>query len=255
MGRFLRNSKGMALILTILIISLIVSLTLQFNTSMRSNLHAASNLRDGIKLGYTAKSGFNYALAVLLEDVSEGNVDSLHEAWADPKALSKNSDAQFDEGRFEVKVSDHSGRIQINKLVTNDGRNYNNEQKDFLTRFLKSFENLVIWLQKNGLLRVTTVILGGNVAAVDIGAIFGSAYTVLAGGAHPDFPGVAKLINFHHMEWACSRRLEVIDFLCGDFGWKERFHLTPRPLYLLNHSIADSSFAAIAKFDPVSIHA
>jgi general secretion pathway protein K len=139
MGRFLRNSRGMALILTILIISLIVALTVEFNRFMRSDLHAAVNLRDGIKLGYVAKSGFNYALAVLLEDAAEGNVDSLHEAWADPKALSENSAAQFDEGRFEVKVSDHSGKIQINKLVKEDGRNYNDDQKGLLMRFLKSF--------------------------------------------------------------------------------------------------------------------
>jgi len=139
MGRFLRNSRGMALILTILIISLIVALTVEFNRFMRSDLHAAVNLRDGIKLGYVAKSGFNYALAVLLEDAAEANVDSLHEAWADPKALSENSAAQFDEGRFEVKVSDHSGKIQINKLVKEDGRNYNDDQKGLLMRFLKSF--------------------------------------------------------------------------------------------------------------------
>ena len=139
MGRFLRNSRGMALILTILIISLIVALTVEFNRFMRSDLHAAVNLRDGIKLGYVAKSGFNYALAVLLEDAAEANVDSLHEAWADPKALSENSAAQFDEGRFEVKVSDHSGKIQINKLVKEDGKNYNDDQKGLLMRFLKSF--------------------------------------------------------------------------------------------------------------------
>lgn len=138
MGRFLRNNRGMALILTILIISLIVALTLQFNTSMRSHLHAASNLSDGITLGYVAKSGFNRALALLLLDASEGDADSLHEAWADPRALSGNSAAQFDEGRFEVKLSDHSGKIQINNLVKEDGKNYNEDQKGLLTRFLES---------------------------------------------------------------------------------------------------------------------
>ncbi len=127
----------MALILTILIISLIVALTLQFNTSMRSDLHAAANLRDGIKLGYIAKSGFNCALAVLTVD--DTGVDSLHDEWADPKTFSENSDVQFDEGRFEFKVSDYSGRIQINKLVKEDGKNYNDDQKGLLTRFLKSF--------------------------------------------------------------------------------------------------------------------
>jgi CelD/BcsL family acetyltransferase involved in cellulose biosynthesis len=98
-------------------------------------------------------------------------------------------------------------------------------------RFLRSFEKLAAWLQAKKLLRVTTVLLGGRVAAVDIGAVWGSTYTVLAGGTNADFPGVAKLINFHHMEWACHQRLMEVDFLCGDFNWKNRFRLTPRPLY------------------------
>jgi len=109
-------------------------------------------------------------------------------------------------------------------------------------RFLSSVEALVAWLEGQGMLRVTTVLLGGKVAAVDIGAVWGSSYTLLAGGVSPDFPGVAKLINFHHLEWACARGLEVVDFLCGDFGWKARFHLTPRPLYQLQHPGAEPAF-------------
>ena len=99
------------------------------------------------------------------------------------------------------------------------------------TRFMKAFENLLAWLCKKGLLHVSTVLLGGKAAAVDVAAVWGSSCTVLAGGTHPEFPGVAKLINFHHIEWACLKRLSQVDFLCGDFGWKKRFHLTPRPLY------------------------
>ena len=98
-------------------------------------------------------------------------------------------------------------------------------------RFLKSFENLVEWLHNHGLLRVTTVTIGGRTAAVDIGAVWADTYTVLAGGVDPEFPGVAKLINFHHIRRACETRVKTVDFLCGDFGWKQRFHLTPRTLY------------------------
>ena len=98
-------------------------------------------------------------------------------------------------------------------------------------RFLRAFENLVVWLKANKMLRVTTVLVGGRIAAVDVGAVWNRSYTVLAGGTHPDFPGVAKLINFHHIEWACQQRLEEVDFLCGEFNWKNRFHLTARPLY------------------------
>ena len=102
------------------------------------------------------------------------------------------------------------------------------------SRFLHSFEKLAVWLKNCGMLRITTVLIGGEVAAVDMGAVHGSTYTVLAGGTNPDFPGVAKLINFHHLEWACDNRISAVDFLCGDFGWKERFHLTPRPLFVIN---------------------
>jgi hypothetical protein len=98
-------------------------------------------------------------------------------------------------------------------------------------RFLASFRSLLAFLHRHGLLRVTAVLVGDRLAAVDVGAVYRGIYTVLAGGTDPEFPGIAKLINFHHIEWACLHRLKEVDFLCGDFGWKERFHLTARPLY------------------------
>jgi len=137
MKRFLKNNEGFALILTILIISLIVTLTLQFNSSMRSHLHAAVNLRDSIKLGCIAKSGFHCALAILVEDDLEKDFESIHEPWMVAKALSSHSNSIFEEGRFAIEIIDHSGRIQINRLVDENG-NYNNKQKDLLTRFLNS---------------------------------------------------------------------------------------------------------------------
>jgi len=99
--------------------------------------------------------------------------------------------------------------------------------------FLDSFDKLVALLFNNNMLRVTTLLIGGTVAAVDIGAVWRNGYTVLAGATNPDFPGVAKMINFHHLDRACREQYEVVDFLCGDFGWKQRFHLTDRPLYEL----------------------
>jgi len=135
----LRDNRGMALILTILIVSLIVALTLQFNTSMWSNLHAAANLSDGIKLGCIARSGFNGALAVLYVDASSGDVDTLREPWAHAGIFSGYSAFLFEEGRFLIEITDLSRRIQINRLVKADG-NYNEIQKGLLTRFLGSPE-------------------------------------------------------------------------------------------------------------------
>lgn len=101
-------------------------------------------------------------------------------------------------------------------------------------RFYGSFEHLAAFLKKMGMLRITTLLIGGRVAAVDMGAVFKNTYTLLAGGTDPEFQGVAKMINLHHLEWACRNRFDMVDFLCGEFNWKDRFHLTPRPLFSLS---------------------
>jgi hypothetical protein len=98
-------------------------------------------------------------------------------------------------------------------------------------RFFGAFIDLLAFLRQNSMLRITSVLIGGRLAAVDVGSLWNNVYTVVAGGTDPEFPGVAKLINFHHIEWACRERLALVDFLCGDFVWKTRFRLHPRPLY------------------------
>ena len=103
-------------------------------------------------------------------------------------------------------------------------------------RFLNAFQKLAQFLKVQGMLRITTLIVGEKVAAVDMGAVWNSHYTVLAGGTNPEFPGAAKIINFKHLESACLLQYSLVDFLCGDFGWKSRFHLEPRPLYLIDTS-------------------
>lgn len=102
-------------------------------------------------------------------------------------------------------------------------------------RFLESFRSLLHLLRDRGWLRLTAIVIGGNLAAVDIGCIWNKTYTLLGGGTSADYPGVAKLINIHHMKFACERHIQQVDFLCGDFSWKKLFHLTPRPLYLLSN--------------------
>ncbi|MBF0413057.1 MAG: GNAT family N-acetyltransferase [Desulfamplus sp.] len=105
------------------------------------------------------------------------------------------------------------------------------------SRFLTAFKILANFLHEQKMLRVVTVLINNEIAAVDMGAVWNNNCIMLAGGTNKNFLGVAKLINLHHIEWACSDRIDSIDFLCGDFGWKERFHLTPRPLYqiILNY--------------------
>jgi hypothetical protein len=142
-------------------------------------------------------------------------------------------------------------KSDLNRLNLQNVRYYFNREKDISLlfdmnlnvfgensyfcdpRFRTAFANLIRFLDRSGMLRITTVCVKDKIAAVDVGAIFNNTYTLLAGGTDPQFPGIAKMINLHHLNYACSSRFDCVDFLCGDFNWKERFHLTPRPLYKL----------------------
>ena len=136
MKSILTDNRGIALLITILMISIIVVLTLQFNSSMRNELQGAVNTRDNIMLGYIAKSGYNLALAVLRED--DPISDSLNDDWALLKEASLLSESLFEPGsRFQIDIKDLSGKIQINELVTTKG-DYNEGQKGILIRLLIS---------------------------------------------------------------------------------------------------------------------
>jgi hypothetical protein len=99
-------------------------------------------------------------------------------------------------------------------------------------RFLAGFRDLVDLLAARGWLRMTTILAGAEPVAVDLGCCYRGTCTMLAGGTHAGYPGIAKVINLHHLRRACAERYERVDFLCGEFSWKPLFHLEPRPLYL-----------------------
>jgi general secretion pathway protein K len=142
MVKILNNERGMALLITILIISLILVITLRFNTSMRSSLTSASNLQDNIALDYMAKSIINASRAVLSVDAAESNFDSLHEDWANLALASQYFSYFFNRGQGGMSIIDHSGRLQVNSLITKNGEEWvvNEEQENIWINLLSREE-------------------------------------------------------------------------------------------------------------------
>lgn len=128
-------------------------------------------------------------------------------------------------------VDDFDLMVQMN-IERFGGDSYFSDQ-----RFCESFRDLKKYLNKKGWLRITSVLVDGKPAAVDMGCLYKRAYTLLAGGTHSEYPGIAKVINLYHIQEACKNKYKEVDFLCGDFSWKKRFHLSPRPLYMIKNNL------------------
>ena len=126
------NRRGIALIIVLLMISIIVAITIQWNRSTRSEVYEAANLSDGIRLRYLAESGFYAGEALLLAD--HNGFDALTEEWAKTETLSLRSEDYFDKGSFQLSIEDEGGRIPVNGLVR--GNVYNATVRDLLLRLL-----------------------------------------------------------------------------------------------------------------------
>lgn len=114
----LRDQSGMALLLTLAIISFLVALTVQLNVSVTWQLQAADRMQKTTQLKQTVFSGLNIARAALYADQEENEYDSLYDAW---NLIDANRDANlFTDEQVTVTVADLSGRIQVNALVLSE---------------------------------------------------------------------------------------------------------------------------------------
>ncbi|MCL2669658.1 MAG: type II secretion system minor pseudopilin GspK [Syntrophaceae bacterium] len=129
----LANRRGVALIIMLLMVSLIVAVTVQFNRASRDEIYDAANLGEGIRLYYVARSGFHAGQALLLAD--RNAFDGLTELWADTRMLSLHSESFFDGASFRLRIEDEEGKIPINHLVSASGA-VNAPLRDLLLRLL-----------------------------------------------------------------------------------------------------------------------
>ena len=112
---FAADDRGMALLITIMILSLLIVVTLEFGKSMRQHHMAAANLKGGEQLVAIARSGVSIAKALLEQDGKDNSVDTFLDEWA--TLAQADLSGLFSQGNLRLTVSDLSGRVQINSLV------------------------------------------------------------------------------------------------------------------------------------------
>ena len=132
------SRRGMALLITLTIITLLIVTTTELNRRARVTIYATAAIRDRLILSQMLISGVNAAQAMLVEDKKTSEIDSIQEDWADPEKISELLQSlAFEEGALTVRISDERGRIQVNALVKYpEGQAFNRLQLMVWERFL-----------------------------------------------------------------------------------------------------------------------
>jgi len=133
------DQNGMAVLITLTIVSILIATTMELNRRARVEIDNAAARRDRITLNQMLVSGVQAAMAILLEDKQNSEIDSIQENWADAdKMTALASSLLFEEGAVNIKISDEKSRIQVNALVEYpEGRQFNEDQRMLWERFLK----------------------------------------------------------------------------------------------------------------------
>lgn len=130
------NNRGVALVITLLVLTLLLTIILDFNLGMRVEARSAANFRDDLKAYYLASSGITFAMALLEEDGrTEPDYDSLNELWAQ-----KIPRIPVGDGFISVEITDESSKINANKLATGFGSITGENMRATMVRFLKQFK-------------------------------------------------------------------------------------------------------------------
>ena len=109
----MNNQRGIALIVTLLVVALLTISVVEFTYSVIVDQQLVHNALSSMQAQLLARAGINFGEALLARDTNQPPADWYFEDWAHPDVTSI---IQLDPGdRLEVRVLDESGKININR--------------------------------------------------------------------------------------------------------------------------------------------
>jgi general secretion pathway protein K len=105
------DERGMALLVTLLIVTLVAVVVLNLNYLMRVEVHSAANFRDEVKAYYLATSGVTLVGELLRHDLPELAELKRHLLAGEPQTVPVGEDS------VTVRVVDEQAKINLNALV------------------------------------------------------------------------------------------------------------------------------------------
>jgi len=111
----MRNEKGFALILTLIVTTLMVAALVEMIHQVTVDISMSRGFRDGQQASLLAESGAIGGMKLIQLSLLGKDYTSLSDAWATPVKLDDET------GAIEVSVVEESGRINLNSLVYPNG--------------------------------------------------------------------------------------------------------------------------------------
>jgi general secretion pathway protein K len=139
--RILKDRRGVALLITLSVTTVLVAAGLEFNRRARQDLVAAAAARDHLTMSAMASAGVHIGMAILAKDKSDNDTDTPMDDWADPEKIELAlREFPFEEGRLTLVITDELGKIQVNALTGGpNGAQFNEAQRTLWERFLQYF--------------------------------------------------------------------------------------------------------------------
>jgi general secretion pathway protein K len=131
LNNLIKDQKGMALLLTILISVVLTTVVIEYNYDANINIDIAENYKNKLKADYLAKSGIRFARFYL----SSGAENLLGDEIDEVKPLLHGKPIPLGSGVITIKLEGEDGRININKLV---------ESQEVKDMFINLLDNLDI---------------------------------------------------------------------------------------------------------------
>ena len=137
--KIFKGNGGIALLITISVTTILVAAALEYNRRARFAIISTAAVRDHLTMSNMATSGVYAAMALLVKDRSESDLDSLQEDWANPEKIDEIlQEIKFEKGKLTVTITDELSKIQVNALVSfPDSRRLNQSQVLLWDRYLR----------------------------------------------------------------------------------------------------------------------
>jgi len=133
MPALLKNQKGMALVITLMVLVIITAMVVEFSYGVYTGTTSLYNWRDSQRLSIMAKSGVNVAAKYLSTMVGSQN-------YSYPGSIELPVENPFEDfkGVLTVKIEDENSKFNVNTIVGPDGRTLNVIAYDSFKRLLKN---------------------------------------------------------------------------------------------------------------------